>query len=43
MLAGSETNIMPDGSLDYDDDLLEELDWVVASMHTSFRHLREGA
>jgi DNA polymerase (family 10) len=37
VLAGTETNIMPDGSLDYDDDLLEQLDWVVASLHTSFR------
>jgi DNA polymerase (family 10) len=36
LLAGSEVNILPDGSLDYDDDLLGELDWVVASMHTSF-------
>ncbi len=30
-------NILPDGALDYDDALLEELDWVVASVHTSFR------
>lgn len=37
LLAGSEVNILPDGSLDYDDDLLAELDWVVASVHTSFR------
>jgi DNA polymerase (family 10) len=37
VLAGTETNIMPDGKLDYDDGLLEELDWVVASLHTSFR------
>ncbi len=37
VLAGTETNIMPDGTLDYDDGLLEELDWVVASLHTSFR------
>ncbi|HEV2982162.1 MAG TPA: PHP domain-containing protein, partial [Solirubrobacteraceae bacterium] len=36
LLAGSEVNILPDGSLDYDDDLLGALDWVVASMHTSF-------
>src|SRR5439155_3025588 len=26
-----------DGSLDYDDDLLAELDWIVASLHSSFR------
>ncbi|MFN8111703.1 MAG: DNA polymerase/3'-5' exonuclease PolX [Solirubrobacterales bacterium] len=37
LLAGSEVNILPDGSLDYDDDVLERLDWVVASVHTSFR------
>jgi DNA polymerase (family 10) len=37
LLAGSEVNIHPDGSLDYDDDLLAELDWVIASLHTSFR------
>ena len=37
LLAGSEVNIYPDGSLDYADELLAELDWVVASVHTSFR------
>ena len=37
LLAGSEVNIMPDGSLDYDDEVLERLDWVIASVHTSFR------
>jgi DNA polymerase (family X) len=37
LLAGSEVNILPDGALDYDDDLLQELDWVVASVHSSFR------
>jgi len=36
LLAGSEVNVLPDGSLDYDDDLLGELDWVIASVHTSF-------
>ncbi|HSZ68971.1 MAG TPA: PHP domain-containing protein [Solirubrobacteraceae bacterium] len=36
LLAGSEVNILPDGSLDYEDELLEELDWVVASVHTAF-------
>ena len=36
LLAGSEVNILPDGSLDYDDELLAELDWVIASVHTSF-------
>ena len=37
LLAGSEVSINPDGSLDYDDDLLAELDWVNASVHSSFR------
>jgi len=37
LLAGSEVNIGPDGGLDYPDDLLEALDWVIASVHTSFR------
>ena len=37
VLAGTETNVLPDGSLDYADDVLERLDWVVASLHTSFR------
>jgi len=36
LLAGSEVNILPDGSLDYDDQLLSQLDWVIASVHTSF-------
>src|SRR5436190_22087652 len=37
MVAGSEVNVMPDGSLDYEEDLLRELDWVMASVHTSFK------
>lgn len=41
LLAGSEVNVLPDGSLDYEDDLLEQLDWVVASIHTSFTMGRE--
>jgi len=36
LLAGSEVNIGLDGGLDYPEDLLEALDWVVASVHTSF-------
>jgi DNA polymerase (family 10) len=41
LLAGSEVNILPDGSLDYDDATLAELDWVVASVHSSFQLGRE--
>jgi len=37
LLAGSEVNILPDGSLDYSDEVLAELDWIVASVHSSFR------
>ncbi|MCB0828933.1 MAG: DNA polymerase/3'-5' exonuclease PolX [Solirubrobacterales bacterium] len=37
LLAGSEVNIQTDGTLDYEDDLLAELDWVIASIHTSFK------
>jgi DNA polymerase (family X) len=36
ILVGTESNIGVDGSPDYDDDLLAELDWVIASVHTSF-------
>jgi DNA polymerase (family X) len=36
VLVGSEVNILPDGGLDYEDELLAELDWVIASVHTSF-------
>jgi DNA polymerase (family X) len=36
LLAGSEINIGLDGSLDYPDEVVEALDWVVASVHTSF-------
>lgn len=36
LLAGSEVNIDTKGQLDYPDDLLAELDWVVASVHTAF-------
>lgn len=34
LLSGSEVNIHTDGSVDYEDDLLEALDWVIASIHT---------
>ncbi|HZW05808.1 MAG TPA: PHP domain-containing protein [Phycisphaerales bacterium] len=35
ILAGSEVDILPDGRLDYDDELLAELDVVVASPHNN--------
>jgi DNA polymerase (family 10) len=37
LLIGTESNIHGDGALDYDDDLLAELDWVIASVHTQFQ------
>jgi DNA polymerase (family 10) len=36
VLVGTEANIGLDGAPDYDDELLAQLDWVIASVHTSF-------
>ena len=36
LLTGTEVDILPDGRLDFEDDLLAELDVVVASIHASF-------
>ncbi|MCE4051227.1 MULTISPECIES: DNA polymerase/3'-5' exonuclease PolX [Bacillaceae] len=36
ILAGVEMDILPDGTLDYDDELLEQMDIVIASIHSSF-------
>jgi DNA polymerase (family 10) len=36
VLRGIEANIRADGTLDVENELLSELDWVVASLHTSF-------
>jgi DNA polymerase (family X) len=36
LLAGSEVDILKDGSLDFADDLLADLDYVVASVHNAF-------
>ncbi|UCE58462.1 MAG: DNA polymerase/3'-5' exonuclease PolX [Phycisphaerales bacterium] len=33
ILAGTEVDILPDGTLDYPEDLLAKCDWVVASIH----------
>jgi DNA polymerase (family 10) len=40
-LCSAEVDILADGSLDYDDALLAELDIVVASVHTSYNQTRE--
>jgi DNA polymerase (family X) len=42
LLAGSEVNIGLDGELDYTEDVLGALDWVVASVHTSFSVSKEA-
>ena len=36
VLRGIEANIRADGSLDVEDDVLAQLDWVIASVHTAF-------
>ncbi|WP_433743527.1 DNA polymerase/3'-5' exonuclease PolX [Falsibacillus pallidus] len=36
ILSGIEMDILPDATLDYSDDLLQELDIVIASIHSSF-------
>ncbi len=36
ILTGSEVDILPDGSLDYGDDLLSKLDVVIAAVHSHF-------
>jgi DNA polymerase (family 10) len=41
ILIGSEVDILPDGSLDYPDEVLKELDVVVASVHSRFRMSEE--
>lgn len=41
VLVGAEVDILPDGSLDYDDSILEKLDFVVASIHSAFKQGRE--
>ncbi|WP_082386223.1 DNA polymerase/3'-5' exonuclease PolX [Rossellomorea vietnamensis] len=41
VLSGIEMDILPDGTLDYDDDLLERVDLVIASIHSSFSQPRE--
>ena len=43
VLAGSEVDILADGALDYPDDVLAELDCVVASVHGQFRQSRAEA
>jgi DNA polymerase (family X) len=37
ILKGAEVDILADGTLDYPDDLLKQMDLVIASVHTQFR------
>lgn len=37
LFAGIESDILPDGSLDYPDDILAQFDFVIASVHSAFR------
>lgn len=41
ILAGAEVDILADGSLYLPDEILAQLDWVVASVHQSFKESRE--
>ncbi|WP_059103855.1 DNA polymerase/3'-5' exonuclease PolX [Shouchella shacheensis] len=41
ILTGVEMDILPDGQLDYPDDVLKEVDFVIASIHSAFSQSRE--
>lgn len=41
ILTGVEMDILPDGTLDYDDEMLAEVDVVIASIHSSFSQTQE--
>ncbi|WP_394217976.1 DNA polymerase/3'-5' exonuclease PolX [Halobacillus trueperi] len=41
IFAGIEMDILPDGSLDFDDEFLKEMDFVIASIHSSFQQSRD--
>jgi DNA polymerase (family 10) len=41
ILKGSEVDILPDGTLDYPDELLRQFDFVVASVHSRFNMSRQ--
>ncbi len=36
--SGAEVDILPDGSLDLSEEVLGQLDWVTASIHSGFKH-----
>ncbi|WP_026690599.1 DNA polymerase/3'-5' exonuclease PolX [Alteribacter aurantiacus] len=41
IFTGIEMDILPDGTLDYDDDVLKEIDFVIASIHSGFNQKEE--
>ena len=41
IFCGTEMDILPDATLDFDDELLSELDFVIASIHSSFSQPQE--
>jgi DNA polymerase (family 10) len=41
VLAGSEVDIKRDGSLDFPDEIIKHLDWVIASVHSGFNQPEE--
>jgi DNA polymerase (family 10) len=41
ILKGTECDILPDGRLDFSDDVLDSFDYVVASVHTNFNQTEE--
>ncbi|MDN3426983.1 DNA polymerase/3'-5' exonuclease PolX [Microbacterium sp. APC 3898] len=41
VLSGTEMDILPDATLDFDDDMLKQLDFVIASIHSSFQQPQE--
>lgn len=41
IFCGTEMDILPDATLDFDDELLQELDFVIAAIHSSFNQSQE--
>lgn len=41
ILSGTEVNIRPDGTLDMEDEILAELDIVIAAVHSKFKQTKE--
>lgn len=41
LFAGTEMDILPDATLDFDDEVLKKLDFVIASIHSSFSQPQE--